>query len=146
MGWWRRTALALGVALALVATPYSGSAAASTTLESRLHALINQARAANGVDALTLEDQITRMAHRHSVNMSRENSLFHSPCLTCRLPLGGGLLGENVGVGRSIRGIHRALMSSAGHRNNILKAGFERVGVGVVKKGNRFWVTEIFVG
>jgi uncharacterized protein YkwD len=146
LGRWRRTALALGVALALVATPYSGTAAASTTLETRLHALINQTRSAHGVDALTLEEQITRMAHRHSVNMSRENALFHSPCLTCRLPLGGGMLAENVGFGRSIRGIHRMMMSSSGHRNNILKAGFERVGVGVVKKGNRIWVTEIFVG
>jgi uncharacterized protein YkwD len=37
-------------------------------------------------------------------------------------------------------------MHSAGHRANILKRGFRRVGVGAVKAGGCMWVTVIFYG
>jgi uncharacterized protein YkwD len=37
-------------------------------------------------------------------------------------------------------------MHSAGHRANILKRGFRRVGVGAVKARGCMWVTVIFYG
>jgi uncharacterized protein YkwD len=84
------------------------------------------------------------MAHRHSVKMARRGVLYHHRCLACRFPSGSWqALAENVGVAGSLRRIHRMMMGSAGHRVNIL-GGFDAVGVGVVKKGRRYWVTEIF--
>jgi uncharacterized protein YkwD len=52
--------------------------------------------------------------------------------------------GENVGAGSALRWIHRAMMRSAVHRANILKAAARRIGAGVVWRSGRYWVTEIF--
>jgi uncharacterized protein YkwD len=37
-------------------------------------------------------------------------------------------------------------MRSAGHRANILKRGYRRIGIGVVRARGLFWVTTIFYG
>jgi uncharacterized protein YkwD len=55
-------------------------------------------------------------------------------------------IGENVGVGSTVRSVHRALMNSTSHRRIILSRAFTSVGVGVVRSGGRAWVTEIFLG
>ncbi len=55
-------------------------------------------------------------------------------------------MGENVGAGTSIGAVHRKMMRSSSHRNNILKQGFDRVGVGIVRAKGLVWVTEIFAG
>lgn len=105
---------------------------------------MNTTRAARGLKPLVLRDDLVRMAHRHSARMAREGVLFHSPCLSCRFPSGSWrALAENVGMAGSLRRVHRLMMRSAGHRNNLL-GGFDAIGIGVVKKGARFWVTEIF--
>ncbi len=135
----------MGVAAALLATPSLPTAASITTKESRLFAMINETRAARGVGPLSLAEDLSRMARRHSRHMARERRLFHHSCLSCRFPSGTWqLLGENVGTGGSLHRLHRMMMKSAPHRDIILTGSFDRVGVGVVKKGRRYWVTEIF--
>jgi len=42
--------------------------------------------------------------------------------------------------------IHKILMNSPGHRENILTDGFKKIGVGVWKRRNRFFATELFFG
>jgi uncharacterized protein YkwD len=37
-------------------------------------------------------------------------------------------------------------MRSTVHRSNILRAGYRRIGIGVVRRNGRYWVTEIFYG
>lgn len=106
--------------------------------------MINQARSDNGMGSLGLSQKLSRRAHGHSERMADSGRLFHS-CLNCRSG-GGRRMGENVGVAGSIREVHRLLMNSSSHRANILATAFERVGVGVVRKGGRVWVTEIFAG
>jgi uncharacterized protein YkwD len=124
-------------------TPLSASAA-PTTKEVRLLHMINGTRNSRGLAPLVLRENLVRMARRHSSTMSRQNLLFHTACLSCRFPSGSwSALAENVGTGGSLRQIHRTMMRSTGHRQNLL-GGFDAVGVGVVKRGGRFWVTEIF--
>jgi uncharacterized protein YkwD len=124
-------------------TPFEASAA-PTAKEAKLAAMINQARSARGLPPLAVRDDLVRMAHRHSTKMARRQYLFHHGCLSCRFPSGSwSALAENVGTGGSLRGVHRLMMRSAGHRTNVL-GGFNAVGIGVVRKGGRFWVTEIF--
>lgn len=107
--------------------------------------MINQTRASRGMGTLSLSHRLSRIARRHSRNMAGERRLFHHSCLSCRFPSGTWqLLGENVGTAGSLRRIHRMMMESPGHRSIILTSTFDRVGVGVVKKGRRYWVTEIF--
>ncbi|HYZ11368.1 MAG TPA: CAP domain-containing protein [Actinomycetota bacterium] len=128
-------------------TPVFETAAATTSSELRVLDLVNSSRAAGGVGALSLSARLSRMARRHSRRMASERRLFHHSCLSCRFPTGSWrLLGENVGMGPTLRRIHRMMMRSSAHRSIILTGGFEHVGIGVVKKGRYYWVTEIFHG
>jgi uncharacterized protein YkwD len=138
---WRRTALALGVVASVMAMPDLASAS-PTASERKLYSMIANARSDRGMSALGRSDELSGVARRHSARMAEQGFLFHTPCLTCRIDV-GNVLAENVGVGSTVRQVHRMLMRSAGHRANIL-GGFSRVGVGVVKRGARIWVTEIF--
>jgi uncharacterized protein YkwD len=51
-----------------------------------------------------------------------------------------------VGAGGSIRGLHQSFMASTAHRRNNLYRKYDRVGVGVVRRGARIWITVIFAG
>lgn len=122
----------------------AGPAAATTTQEVAVHSLIDRARVNRGLPPLVLNGELSQLAHRHSLRMAQQRRLFHTPCLECRIPIATWtMLGENVGSGGSIRRIHRTLMRSTPHRQNVL-GGFDAVGVGVVERGGRFWVTQIF--
>jgi len=52
-------------------------------------------------------------------------------------------VGENVGMASSIETLHAAWMRSANHKANIL-GNFNRVGTGVVRKGNQVYGIQIF--
>lgn len=140
---WKSIAIALCAATALSAALPPGASLATSSQEQQLHGMLNQARSDNGVGPLGLSQKLSRRAHGHSERMADSGRLFHS-CLNCRGRR--SRMGENVGVADSIREVHRMLMNSSSHRANILGPGFERVGVGVVRKGGRVWVTEIFAG
>lgn len=129
----------------MTATPALETSAGTTSKELRLFDMINASRSARGIGTLGLSERLSRMARRHSRHMARERRLFHHTCLSCRFPSGTWkLLGENVGTAPSLRRIHRMMLKSAGHRDILLNGAFDRVGVGVVKKGTNYWVTEIF--
>jgi hypothetical protein len=59
--------------------------------------------------------------------------------------LNASLIGENVGMGGSVDEIQVAFMNSAHHRENILDAGFNQVGIGVIVSGGTVFVTEDFL-
>jgi uncharacterized protein YkwD len=122
----------------------STTAVATSSSERQLHAMVNQARSANGKGRLSLSASLSRRAHRHSERMADSGTLSHS-CLDCGKGSSPSSMAENVGVGPSLGAVHDALMNSPGHRNNILGA-FDRVGIGVVRRGDRVWVTELFAG
>ena len=140
---WSRTALVLGVASALTVTPSLQTAAGTAPGEFRMFNMVNASRSSQGISRLSLSDRLSRMARRHSRRMARELRLFHHSCLACRFP-SGSVLGENVGTATSLRRIHRLMMNSAAHRGVLLNGAFDRVGIGVVKRGRTYWVTEIF--
>ena len=94
--------------------------------------------------ALSFSSSISRVAHGHSVKMAEAGNLFHS-CVECiRSEHGWQVIGENIAYGATIREVHRALMESSYHRENILCTCFKQVGVGLVKARGLVWVTEIF--
>jgi uncharacterized protein YkwD len=117
-------------------------AQANTTREARFVARINDVRAGHGLAPLRERAGLTRYARQHSAAMSRAGQLFHTSdfnVVCC-----WSVVAENVGVGFSVGGVHRALMASAPHRANILDPRMRAVGVGAVKRGGRVWVTQIF--
>jgi uncharacterized protein YkwD len=138
----RSTLLAGLVTAGLSVSLLTGApASAATTLERALVVKINASRAASGLRALPNRRYLATKARAHSAAMARRNRLYHSDlsriCCFRRV-------GENVAVNYTVRGAHRSLMRSPGHRANILGRYWRGVGVGVVKARGKLWVTEIF--
>lgn len=122
------------------------------------YALVNSARAANGVQPpLELREAIARVARDHSARMRDEGFFGHEDgqgrTVVERLTEAGipfAEAGENlamtVGIADPAAWAHDQLMASSEHRPNILNPGYELVGVGVARDGDRYWITQVFVG
>jgi uncharacterized protein YkwD len=139
------------LAATLIAALLSGLTGAEPALairprELELFTYISNERAAAGLATLALSSKLSRMARNHSQHMAADRRLYHS-CLRCRFQgRRWRVLGENVGTGSSVHDVHVMMMGSDVHRRNILGGAYRRVGVGVVGRGRRVWVTEIFWG
>ena len=108
---------------------------------------INGARDDAGKGRLKLDPELSKAARSHTFGMANKDLLYHTPGdrLTSKVT-NWSTLGENVGVGNYVEELHKAFMDSHGHRDNILYTGFTHVGVGVVVRRERMWVTVIFEG
>jgi len=101
--------------------------------------LANQARGAAGVAPLQWDASLAAAARQHCLRMAAEGSIAHryngEPELTQRASQAGAhfsLIEENVAAGPDPATIHNGWMHSAGHRDNLLSASVDRVGVAVV--------------
>jgi uncharacterized protein YkwD len=146
----RRTTLKLGVILAallMLGLVAPRRADATTSAERSMIAMINHARDTHGRAALRVSDSLSNYARKHSATMASKNVLYHNPYLATWLKnWSWRILGENVGVGPSVRDLHIAFMHSPAHRENILDRRFLSIGVGIVERDGRIWVTVIFRG
>jgi uncharacterized protein YkwD len=132
-------AITLVGSTALVGAPPAG---ATTTRAARMVEKINTARANHGLPPLRTSPDLMAAARTHSAAMSGQGLLFHTASfssLCC-----WNAIAENVGMGYSVRVLHRAFMNSAPHRANILDRRMEQVGVGFVSVNGQLWVTEVF--
>jgi uncharacterized protein YkwD len=121
--------------------------ATTTAAERRMASLINHARTSHGRSALRLNSSLSDYARRWSATMASKNRLYHNASLATWLRnWNWRILGENVGVGGSVPQLHVAFMNSPPHRANIMDRRFRNVGVGVVVRNGRTWVTVIFRG
>jgi len=133
-----------------VAAPASAAPAAGTvndSMEREFASLLNQERTARGLPALGVSLSIRDVARTWSGTMAGEDRLQHNPNMASQIGAidpGWRSIGENVGVGSSVAGLHQALMNSQGHRDNILGA-WTYVTVGVVVQNGRVWVTQNFI-
>lgn len=110
--------------------------------------LINEERSARGIPLVAPRDDVIPMALDHSGDMAREGRLWHNPDYFTeanRSRLHAGALGENVGYGPTVREIHDALMASESHRHVLLSGRYTVVGIGVVRSGDRWWMTQDYV-
>ncbi len=134
------------VAPAAQAAPARWSAAGQSSAESDaasyLVRRINAVRADHGLAPLRVRADLSRHARAHSAAMARGRTLFHTADF--RVICCWSSIAENVAYNRTARGAHRSLMASPGHRANILDRSKRSVGVGVVRSGGVFWVTQVF--
>lgn len=106
---------------------------------------INSERTIEGVGKLSLDPELSKVALKHTWEMVRRDDLYHTPSDSLRRRVTNWtILGENVGVGGSVSSLHTAFMNSPDHRDNVLYNTFQHLGIGVVKKAGRMWVTVIF--
>jgi uncharacterized protein YkwD len=107
--------------------------------------LLNEQRAANGLAALRSQPTLEAAATTYAQSMVDQRFFAHvSPSgqtlddrLASYVPdTGGYLIGENLAWGQNVLGTPvatvNAWMHSQGHRENILRADFEEIGVGIV--------------
>ncbi len=110
--------------------------------EAQMLALMNEARAAAGLRPLVLDERLVPVARQHSEEMFRLKYFGHQSPVTGspfdRLDAAGiaySRAGENLAYAQSVSVAHQGLMSSEGHRENILRPEFTRIGIGVVSAG-----------
>lgn len=105
---------------------------------------VNDERAARGIAPLVWDDDLADIARRWSETMIA-TTYEHSPEAFRAHPAYHGT-GENIYMGpRSADEGHVGWMRSAGHRDNILYAGYTAVGIGVVcRNDGHMWATQIF--
>jgi len=121
--------------------------ATTNASERQMASLINHARTSHGRAALSLNSSLSDYARRWSATMASKNRLYHNANLATWLRnWNWRILGENVGAGGSVSQLHVAFMNSPPHRANILDRRFRNIGVGVVVRNGRTWVTVIFRG
>lgn len=127
----------------LVVSSSPAEARTDSSAEVRFVDSINAERARRGLPRLLVDNDLRSVARRHSVRMADRNQLYHNPNLTTDVSSWRRVT-ENIGRGSSVSSLHRALMSSEGHRANILDRNVSEVGIGVEVRGSTLWVTQVF--
>jgi uncharacterized protein YkwD len=129
--------LVLAVSLAAVATATASSVAATTT-ELEVLKELNRARAQNGLAPLRTDPMLRKAARSHSENMMRTGVFAHGDFHQRMLRFGirGSIAGENLAWGVGSRGTPTELvngwLNSPPHRENLLRASFRRIGIGLL--------------
>ena len=67
-----------------------------------------------------------------------------APGQVCELAGNAGDSGNGFWPGDGSDGMESAYMASAGHRQNMLNAGYDEVGIGVTCSGGQAWTVEVF--
>jgi uncharacterized protein YkwD len=121
-------------------------------LEAAMLGLLNAERGAHGLRPLHGDPQAAEVARAHSRDMFARGYFSHvSPpgedaaARMRRAKLGFLVAGENLALSRTLSMAHQGLMNSPGHRANILRPQFGRVGIGIVDGGRYgLMVTQAF--
>jgi uncharacterized protein YkwD len=121
-------------------------------LEAQMLELINSERAAAGLSSIAADDELREVARRHSSDMFSRGYFAHvtpegrDPF--ARIREAGYTFrtaGENLALAPTLSLAHTGLMNSPGHRANILRPQFGRVGIGIMDGGRRgLMVTQNF--
>ncbi|MDQ1599966.1 MAG: hypothetical protein QOD68_1440 [Actinomycetota bacterium] len=138
-GWLLSAALLTSTFIGLSPAPASATGPNTSSILSA----VNSARSAAGRRPLSLRSDLSAVAYNWSQHMAATGTLAHNPSLT-RQVSNWRWVGENVGYGPDVQTVHVAFMNSDGHRANILDTDYTQVGVGVVERGDRVWVAEVF--
>mgnify|MGYP001173717640 CR=1 FL=1 len=100
---------------------------------------LNRERERRGLPALAWDDEAADVALAHSQDMANNGFVGHRSETTgdvtarfARAKVPGVVIRENVARGYGPKGIHDSLMSSPGHRVNMLATDVTHVGVGAV--------------
>lgn len=140
----RSTLVTLALLLSVLLTVLvPATARADAGAEGAFVAAVNAERAAAGLPALSVAGDLVAVARAHSARMADSGNLHHNPNLGSDVS-GWQRVGENVGKGPDVGAIHEAFMASPGHRTNILDGTWTEVGIGVVVRDGRVWVTQVF--
>ncbi|PFW97891.1 serine protease [Bacillus pseudomycoides] len=117
--------------------------------EQRVVELTNAERAKQGLPALKVDAELSKVARAKSEDMQKNNYFDHnSPTygspfdMMKKFGISYKSAGENIAQGqRTPEEVVQAWMNSEGHRANILNSGYTHIGVGYVESGN-YWTQQ----
>ena len=138
----------LGLATGLL-IPQAVADGSAPTPRGQMRRETNASRRHHDVHRVRINREMSQLARRHSLAMSRRGELFHtnSPTSLYLRGVRWRVWGENVGVtSGSPDSLQRAFMASAGHRQNVLNRSFRKVAIGAVRVDGMLWVTVFFYG
>ena len=111
-------------------------------LEARMLEMINNERAEQGLSPLQADPEMAEVARAHSRDMFARSYFSHlspeglEPFERMRKAKVRFLnAGENLALAQTLPSAHQGLMNSPGHRANILRASYGRVGIGILDGG-----------
>jgi uncharacterized protein YkwD len=121
-------------------------------IEAQMLELVNAERVSEGLEPLAPDPELTEVARRHSADMFARGYFSHatpeglSPFDRIRAArITFRTAGENLALAPTVSVAHEGLMNSPGHRANILRPQFGRVGIGILDGGFRgLMVTQNF--
>jgi uncharacterized protein YkwD len=127
-------------ALALISPAAAAQRAVTLNASERsLLGAVNGVRSAHGLRSLDVDPALQRAARSHSATMLRSGSFTHGS-MGARLAAHGVVgprYGENLAwaVGRraAAGNVVRSWMSSPSHRANLLRPGWNRIGIGALR-------------
>lgn len=121
----------------------------------RVLRMVNATRENHGLHTVRIDPSLSAKAMRHTRKMLDRNAIFDPPNLS-QLMSGepwSTIAASVVGCAHTLRGLHRAFMHHAAHREIILNPDLRHIGVGVTKEFSQnacgrgwFWGTELFYG
>jgi uncharacterized protein YkwD len=121
-------------------------------LEAQMLQMVNEERQKEGLPALKADPEMREVARAHSRDMFARSYFSHinpegeTPFERAR-KAGVKFLtaGENLALAQTLKLAHTGLMNSPGHRANILRPTFGRVGIGILEGGRHgLMVTQNF--
>ncbi|HEX5903427.1 MAG TPA: CAP domain-containing protein [Actinomycetota bacterium] len=153
----RRVAIAIVIATALMIFLETASAQTANAIGARgkLLKMINNVRERNDLRELRIDRSLSRDAVRHTRRMVEANEVFDPANLdTILSDEPWERIGASVsGCAGTVRGVHRAWMRHAAHRDIMLEPRLRRIGIGVITDRSRnicgrgsIWATELFYG
>jgi uncharacterized YkwD family protein len=117
--------------------------------------LVNIERQKNGLQALKIDEELSKVARLKSADMRDNNYFSHQPPtygspfdMMKKYGISYRTAGENIAAGQKTpEAVVTGWMNSSGHRANILNSNFTHIGVGFVKGGSygTYW-TQQFIG
>jgi uncharacterized protein YkwD len=136
-----------------VELPYKvGDTRPRPDLEAQMLEMVNRERAEAGLKPLAADPPMTEVARRHSADMFARGYFSHvtpegrSPFDRINAAsIAYRTAGENLALAPTLSIAHNGLMNSPGHRANILRPEFGRLGIGIMDGGRRgIMVTQNF--
>ena len=134
----RQVRIVFSAVLFVLFATSSAQAAGLTQREGDVLQAMNRTRAAHGLPALRVDSSLTRAARAQSATIVRTQVFTHGS-FGARINGSGArgpFFGENLAWGVGSRATARAIvagwLASPGHRANLLRPGFRRVGLGAL--------------
>ncbi|HEY9637334.1 MAG TPA: CAP domain-containing protein [Coleofasciculaceae cyanobacterium] len=129
---------------------------ATAQMEAQVRQRINEIRQKRGLSQLRHNEKLAQVARNYSQQMAEKNFFSHtSPegsTMVKRVRSAGifyFMLGENLfmctNLPQPVPSSIQGWMNSPGHRENLLRPEYRETGIGVWRKGNSYYFTQLFM-